>query len=83
MDLSDLPDCSQECSLAGHRARWLPNGVATFAAMSALVAAATESICLEFYMVRPGEPALSLLAGLLAQFPPVRTALDHPVWPGI
>jgi cardiolipin synthase len=66
MDLSDTPDCSQECSLAGHRARLLPNGVATFTAMAALVAGAKEAICLEFYMVKPGEPALSLLAGLLA-----------------
>jgi cardiolipin synthase len=66
MDLNDSPDCSQECSLAGHRARWLPNGIATFAAMAALVAAATQAICLEFYMVKPGEPALSLLAALLA-----------------
>ncbi len=65
MDLSNAPDCTQECTFAGHRARWLPNGVTTFAAMAALVAAATQTICLEFYMVKPGEPALSLLAALL------------------
>src|ERR1700741_3160736 len=54
------------CSLDGHRARWLPDGDATFAAMLELVAAARESICLESYIVRPGEPAESLLRELLA-----------------
>jgi cardiolipin synthase len=66
MDHREAPDGTLECTLAGHRARWLPNGVATFAAMTALVGAATQAICLEFYMVKPGEPALSLLAALLA-----------------
>jgi cardiolipin synthase len=66
MEQTHQPDCTLECALAGHRARWLPNGVATFAAMAALVAAATREICLEFYMVKPGEPALSILAALLA-----------------
>ncbi len=54
------------CLHAGHRARWLPNGDATFAAMLALIAGARESVCLETYMVRPGEPATSLLEALLA-----------------
>jgi cardiolipin synthase len=66
MDPGDSPDCTAECTLAAHRARWLPNGIATFAAMASLVAAARETIRLEFYMVKPGEPAVSLLAGLLA-----------------
>ncbi len=54
------------CELAGHRARWLPEGDDTFAAMLALIAKARQSVCLESYMVRPGEPAVSLLAALLA-----------------
>lgn len=66
MDPGKSPDCTAECALAGHRARLLPNGIATFSAMTELVAAATQTICLEFYMVKPGEPALSLLAALLA-----------------
>lgn len=54
------------CTLDGHRARWLPDGDATFAAMLELVAAARASICVESYIVRPGEPADSLLRELLA-----------------
>ena len=54
-----------ESVLAGHRARWLADGDATFAAMLALIAEARESVCLETYMVKPGEPALSVLAALL------------------
>jgi cardiolipin synthase A/B len=59
---AQLPDCL----LAGHRARWLADGDATFAAMHALIGAAQASLCLESYMVRPGQPAESLLAELLA-----------------
>jgi cardiolipin synthase A/B len=55
-----------ECVLAGHRARWLADGDATFAAMLALIAEARASLCLETYMVRPGEPAESLRAALVA-----------------
>ena len=55
-----------DCAHDGHRARWLPDGDATFAAMLELVAAARESVCLESYIVRPGEPADSLLKALLA-----------------
>ncbi|MBS0386912.1 MAG: hypothetical protein JSR15_00425 [Proteobacteria bacterium] len=62
MSQPDLP----EFALAGHRARWLPNGEATFAAMAALIGAASESVCLESYMVKPGEPAEGLLAALVA-----------------
>ena len=62
MNPADPPDCA----LDGHRARWLRNGEVTFAALAALLAGARESICLETYMVRPGEPALTVLAALLA-----------------
>ena len=62
MNHPDPPDCA----LAGHQARWLPNGIATFASMAALIGAAAESVCLETYMVKPGEPAQSLLESLLA-----------------
>ena len=55
-----------DCLLDGHRARWLRNGVATFAALATLIAGARESICLETYLVRPGVPALTMLAALLA-----------------
>ena len=65
MNPVDSPD-PPECILDGHRARWLRNGVATFAALAALIAGAGESVCLETYMVKPGEPALSLLGALLA-----------------
>jgi cardiolipin synthase A/B len=58
---SEFPACERD----GHRARWLADGDATFAAMVALIRQARESVCLETYMVRPGEPAESLLAGLL------------------
>lgn len=61
MKPTDLPVCVR----AGHRARWLPDGDATFAAMLALIAKARESVCLETYMIRPGEPAESLRAALL------------------
>jgi cardiolipin synthase len=54
------------CFLNGHRARWLPDGDSTFAAMLELLASARESICLESYIVRPGEPADSLRRELLA-----------------
>lgn len=60
--LPDLPDCE----LSGHRARWLPNGIVTFASMAALIDAATQAVCLEYYMIKPGEPAATLLAALLA-----------------
>ena len=53
-------------TLDGHRARWLPDGDGTFAAMLELVSSARESIGLESYIVRPGEPAASLLRELLA-----------------
>lgn len=55
-----------ECRRDGHAARWLPRGDDAFALMRALIDAARESIRLESYLVRPGEPAASLLAGLLA-----------------
>jgi cardiolipin synthase len=55
-----------DCRLGAHVARWLPDGDAAFAAMRDLVAAARESVCLEIYLVRPGEPATSLLAEFLA-----------------
>jgi len=51
--ISDFPACERD----GHRARWLVDGDATFAAMLALIRQARESVCLETYMVRPGEPA--------------------------
>jgi cardiolipin synthase len=53
------------CVHAGHRARWLADGDATFAAMHALIAKARQSVCLETYMIRPGEPAESLRAALI------------------
>ena len=56
----ELPDCV----LDEHSARWLPDGDHAFAAMSALIDGACESVCLESYLVRAGEPALSLLAAL-------------------
>ena len=59
--IADFPACER----GGHRARWLVDGDATFAAMLAMIRQARESVCLETYMVRPGEPAESLLAGLL------------------
>ena len=62
MDQASLP----ACVLSGHRAHWLPNGAASFAAMAALIGAATTSVCLETYVVKPGEPALGLIAALLA-----------------
>jgi len=62
MDQSNPPDCA----LAGHRARWLPNGAASFAAMAALIGGASTSVCLETYTVKPGEPAEGLIAALLA-----------------
>ena len=34
------------CVRAGHRARWLPEGDATFAAMLALIAKARTEVCL-------------------------------------
>ena len=54
-----------ECVLDDHRARWLPDGDRAFAAMRTLIDGAQESIALESYMVRPGEPAATLLAALL------------------
>jgi len=60
------PAAAHACTLDGHRARWLPDGDATFAAMLELVAAARVSIALESYIVRPGEPAASLVRELLA-----------------
>jgi len=62
LEPSDLPECVH----AGHRARWLPNGIVTFAAMVALIDGAAESVCLESYLVKPGEPASTVLAALLA-----------------
>jgi cardiolipin synthase len=56
----ELPDCV----LGGHSARWLPDGDHAFAAMTALIDGACESVCLESYLVRAGEPAASLLAAL-------------------
>ncbi|HLQ11903.1 MAG TPA: cardiolipin synthase B [Steroidobacteraceae bacterium] len=54
-----------DCVLGEHRACWLPDGSHAFGAMLALIDAARESVCLESYLVRAGEPALSLLAALL------------------
>ena len=62
MTAADPPDCL----LDGHRARWLADGDATFAAMLALIARARESVYLESYLVRPGHPAESLRAGLVS-----------------
>jgi cardiolipin synthase A/B len=59
------PAHTADCVLDGHRARWLPDGDATFAAMLELVSSARRSVCLESYIVRPGEPAASLLRALL------------------
>jgi len=53
------------CVLGEHRTCWLPDGNHAFGAMSALIDGARESVCLESYLVRAGEPALSLLAALL------------------
>lgn len=58
------PLTSPDCVLGEHRARWLRDGDATFAAMAALIDEARESACLECYMVRPAEPAVSLLHAL-------------------
>jgi cardiolipin synthase len=55
---------SPDCVLGEHRACWLPDGDHAFAAMSALIDGARESVCLESYLVRAGEPALSLLGAL-------------------
>jgi cardiolipin synthase len=55
-----------DCVLDGHRARWLPNGTATFTAMRALIAEASESVCLETYAMKPAEPAKSMLESLLS-----------------
>ena len=69
MDKPDMPPSPpelRECVLAGHRARWLPNGIVTFAAMAALIDGAAQSVGLEFYMIKPGEPAATVLAALLA-----------------
>jgi cardiolipin synthase len=54
-----------DCVLAEHRARWLRDGDTAFAAMAALIEGARESIDLEAYIVRPGEPAQSLRSALL------------------
>jgi len=54
-----------ECTRAGHRARWLTSGDATFAAMLELIDAARESVSLESYLVKAGEPAESLLKALV------------------
>jgi cardiolipin synthase len=59
--LIDLP----ACVLGEHRAGWLPDGDHAFGAMNALIDGARESVCLESYLVRAGEPASSLLAALL------------------
>jgi cardiolipin synthase len=58
--ISGLP----ECAFGAHRARWLPTGDAAFAAMVALIDGARQSVCLESYLVRAGEPALSLRSAL-------------------
>jgi cardiolipin synthase len=60
------PAAPADCVLDGHRARWLADGDATFAAMLELVASARKSVCLESYIVRPGEPAGSLLRELVS-----------------
>ncbi len=49
----------------GHRARWLPHGVAAYAEMERQIDAALHSIRLECYLVRPVGPAERLRAALL------------------
>jgi cardiolipin synthase A/B len=64
---------SKPCTLGRHRAQWLPDGDAAFAAMNALIDAAQHRVCLESYLVRlpaagadaGADPATRLLAALL------------------
>jgi cardiolipin synthase len=49
-----------------HRARWLVNGDQAFAAMRQIIQAARQSVQLEFYMIRPQEPADSLRTAMLS-----------------
>lgn len=53
-------------TLGHHRARWLENGDAAYAAMHELINQAQHDIRLEFYLIRPGEPADGLFAAMLA-----------------
>ena len=55
---------ARACELDAHRARWLGCGDAAFAAMTALIDGASQSVCLESYLVRAGEPATTLVAAL-------------------
>jgi len=62
-----------DSTLGEHRARWLPDGDAAYAAMSALIDGARQRVCLESYLVRSAtadagaapDPAGRLLAALL------------------
>ena len=53
------------CRRGAHTARWLPDGDSAFAAMVALIDDAQTAVLLEFYLVRPGEPAVTVRAALL------------------
>jgi len=53
-------------SKEAHRACWLSNGDQAFAAMSRIIAAARQSVRLEFYMIRPQGPAEALRAAMLS-----------------
>ena len=67
----------KSCTLGKHQAQWLPDGDSAYAAMSALIDGARESVCLESYLVRcaapttgtgasaSADPAAHLLAALL------------------
>ena len=56
---------STTCVLGEHRACWLRDGNSAFAAMTTLIDAASDSVALESYLIRPGEPATTLLDALL------------------
>jgi cardiolipin synthase len=47
----------KSCTLDQHRAQWLPDGDAAYAAMDALIDGARELVCLESYLVRCAAPA--------------------------
>ena len=67
------PNPPLDSTLGEHRARWLPDGDAAYAAMGALIDGAHQSVCLESYLVRTAaapagaapDPAGRLLAALL------------------
>ena len=53
-------------ALAGHRVRWLIGGDAAYAAMENAIAAASHSVRLESYLIRPDGPATVLREALVA-----------------